>query len=153
MFNRIAGWFSGAAFCALFAASVACAAPPTTVAIAGEVSGVDPFPLVIRVAARARGANPDELSGGGYHVVLSEVDGFIEESNWNVWEGDTDGTSVSFSATIWRSKAPIVGTPITLDADASTGALIFSIGPFTGGAFVGETFVFEGFGTVVINNP
>lgn len=149
MFNRMATWFSVVVVCTMLGASIVRAAPPTTVTIAGYVSGNDPFPSLLRIAATVIGKDPDTLAGGGHHTVLFPSGGFAEHSMWSITEGATDGTSVVLVGYISKSTAPIEGTPIRLEADISTGALILTVGPFTD-VFPGLIVTSEGFGTVVI---
>ena len=83
--------------------------------------------------------------GVGVHV------DFASEARFTL-TGSISGSSVTLEGMVIQVplRFPfLLGTPILIYADASTGDIYFSFGPIAGGPI---TMVFEGTGTVVINN-
>ena len=58
---------------------------------------------------------------------------------------------VLLSGTITQSNQPaLVGSPVEIEADATTGTLRVTLGPYAGGVFAGQTVVFDGSSTVLV---
>ena len=65
--------------------------------------------------------------------------------------GSIDGDVVTLGGVVSDSNTPfLVGSPVEVEADSTTGAMTFRLGPQAGGPFVGQTIVFTGVGTVKI---
>lgn len=68
--------------------------------------------------------------------------------------GAVDESAVTLSGTIYKSTASfLIGTPVSLTADASTGEVTYNLGPLVAGVFAGQTLVFSGPGVVRIVPP
>ncbi len=124
---------------ALFAPT-AYAAGSTTVTISGQVS-IGTFTVTVRAHASGTASS---LSGGGTD---SPPPAASPHGNPGVCQfplaGSTDGTTVTLSGTVTQSSIhSLIGLPVTITADTSTGFITFHIGPFT----------VSGTGTVVIRN-
>ena len=64
--------------------------------------------------------------------------------------GSLVGNLVTLSGVLTESNIGLVGTPVELEANSSSGAMTVTIGPFAAGPFVGQTLVVDGFGSVKI---
>ena len=128
--------------------SNASAAASTTVIIAGQATGFLPAPcnclVTVYLAAQASGS-ATSLEGAGTNHATTGV------TNHFTLSGATAGSTVTLSGSIDRSTAAyLIGSRVTINADSTTGAFTFTLGPITGGPFAGQTFVFVGSGTVLI---
>jgi hypothetical protein len=133
-------------------AGSATAGPPATSAIGVEIqaqdlTGVLPNGVVvtIRVKVVAKGDAPSSLVGEGRHFTSSGA-----RSYWPA-TGFIDGDVVTLGGVVSDSNTRfLVGSPVEVEADSTTGAMTFRLGPQAGGPFVGQTIVFTGVGTVKI---
>ena len=65
--------------------------------------------------------------------------------------GAATGDDVTLVGVTTDSNSPfLIGSPIRVDANASTNAITVAFGPLAGGPFVGHTIVTTGFGKVSI---
>jgi hypothetical protein len=125
------------------------AAAPTNVAIQGNLTGALPAPcncpVTVYVSVVASGV-PTALSGSGVvHASTGATNRFDVT-------GSIQGVTATLAGTISSSTAwYLVGTPVTVVADASNGSISYTMGPITAGPFRGKTFTFAGEGTVLIN--
>ena len=127
----------------LLLAPIAYASPPTTVNVSGQVS-LAPG-LTLTVEAHAKGSS-SSLTGAGVDSTFhgNPLPGPPGTCNFDNLAGSISGTTITLSGSVTHSTDPsLVGTPVTVIADASTGAITFIFGPFT----------LTGTGTVIINNP
>jgi hypothetical protein len=137
-----------ACFAAMLAGLPASAAPMTTVSVVGEATGFLPAPCNctagIVIAINVRGS-AGSLQGAGTNHATTGV------TNRFQLTGSITGPIVLLSGTIIRSTTPAIeGSPIEIEADATTGAMRVTLGPLAGGVFAGQTLVFEGSATVLI---
>ena len=119
----------------------------TTVHLVGDATGFLPAPcnctagIVIAVHARGR---DDSLEGAGTTHATTGATNLFELT------GSVTGPILILSGTIIHSTVPpIEGSPVEIEANTTTGAFRFTLGPLAGGAFVGQTLVFEGRGNVI----
>jgi hypothetical protein len=129
-------------FAALPAAS---GEPVTTVTIAGSLSGATG---AVKLAGDVRGT-PQDLSGsvGSVHVTFGSPATFS-------LQGSLSGDLVTLSGTATHAAAEfLIGTPVTLVADASSGQIDLSFGPIPSGPLAGATLTFSGTGHVKIIGP
>lgn len=136
--------------------AIAQAEPRTTVAVSGQVSATilfpgGPLPIVLVLRAEAQGADSTELSGAGGHVALARGRFFLESSLYDLDLGFVDGNVVTLSGIIRDSMAPgLIGSPVVITGN-TWGDITVTNGPIPGGPFAGQTHVFIGSGTVIIN--
>ena len=135
---------------AISAASLAVAAPPATSSVAIEIQAqhlTGPRPdgstAHVQIKAVVQGEDASSLTGeirvfgaGGAH-------------GYGPVTGSQVGDVVTLSGVLTESNIGLVGTPLALEANNS-GAIALTLGPFTSGAFVGQTIVVDGVGTVKI---
>jgi hypothetical protein len=120
----------------------AIAEPVTTVTITGSLSGATG---VVKLGGSVRGT-PQELSGtvGSVHV------SFGSPATFDL-QGSLSGDVVTLSGTVTQAAAKfLIGTPVTLIANASTGQIDLVFGPIPSGPLAGETLTFSGTGQVII---
>jgi hypothetical protein len=136
------------------AAQPAIAEPPATSAVrveiqAEHVSGLRPngTTVIFRIKAVAQGGDASSLVGEGRH--------FGSGGAHNYWRasGYVDGNVVTLAGVVAESNNPLlVGVPVKLTGDSSTGAIDLEFGPLPEGApYNGGTIFAEGFGRVKIN--
>ena len=132
-------------------ATSALAGPPATSSVGVEIqsqdlTGVAPNGATVKIQVKVvvEGENASSLAGelrlfraGGAHGYGSTT-------------GSLVGNIVTLSGELTESTIGLVGTPIELEANSSTGAITVTLGPRSGGPFVGTTTVFDGFGSVKI---
>jgi hypothetical protein len=134
------------------ASSLATAGPPATSAIAVEVqadnlTGLRPngTTVVFHLQATAAGPNPSSLHGAARQVGSGGA-----LSYWPA-TGSVDGNIIALAGVVAGSNASfLVGSPMELEADSSTGAMTLTFGPLAGGPFAGQTIVAQGVGSVSI---
>jgi len=93
----------------------------------------------------AEGADASSLVGEGRH--------FGSGGALNYWPatGSIDGSVVTLGGVVTDSNTPfLIGSPVDVEADSSTGATTLTFGPLAGGRFAGETIVADGVGMVSI---
>lgn len=132
-------------------AGSALAGPPATSSVGVEIqapdlTGVAPngTTVTVQVKAVAEGENASSLTG---EVRLFRAGG---AHGYGTITGSLVGNIVTLSGVLTESNIGLVGTPIELEADSSSGAITVTLGPRSGGPFVGTTTVFDGFGSVKI---
>jgi hypothetical protein len=119
----------------------------------GRVSGLLPPPvnitttLVIQVTA----SGSDGLLEGNATTTPFAGD----PAAHNVYEisGSITGSSLVLSGTVTQSTASIVGSPVLIEANALTGQVHITLGPITGGLFVGQTIEFFGSARIIVTSP
>jgi hypothetical protein len=120
----------------------------TTVDIKSEhLSGILPngVPVDVNVKVTAQGADASTLTGEGRHFASTGA-----HSYWPA-AGSTDGVTATLTGNVTESNvAFLLGSPVTVVGNASSGAITMNFGPLTGGPFAGQTLVFTGSGTVNI---
>ncbi len=116
---------------------------PRTVNVAGVVSGPSG---TVDLQARAAGGDGLEGTGVGFHREFSSRASFV-------LQGSVTGSVVTLSGTVSKARfGCLVGTPVTVRADGSTGSIVHSLGPIgCPGPLAGQTLAFVGQGTVVVN--
>lgn len=127
----------------LLAPIAASAEVPQTVNVAGMVSGESGV-----VDLQARGSGTDRLTGTGtgFHRDFGSRANFV-------LEGTAEGGVVNLSGAVSKARfACLIGTPVTVTANGSTGTINHTLGPVAcPGPLNGQTLSFAGTGTVVIN--
>jgi hypothetical protein len=122
----------------------------TSVEIKSEhLTGTLPNGVAVDVNLKvdAQGADPSSLAGNGRHYASTGA-----HSYWPA-TGSTDGTTVTLAGAVSESNtAFLIGSPVSVVADASTQAIRLSFGPLAGGPFVNQTLVFSGLGRVTITS-
>lgn len=99
----------------------------------------------VNVNAQAQGADPSALIGDGRHFASTGAHSYWPAS------GSTDGTRVTLSGAVADSNTPfLIGSPVVVEADASTDAITLRFGPLAGGPFAGQTLIFSGTGKATI---
>ena len=138
---------------AIAAANLAMAGPPATSSVAVEIqaqdlTGVRPWDgntAKVQVKAVVQGDDASSLAGD------ARVFGAGGAHGYGTATGSLVGNVVTLSGVLTESNIGLVGTPVELEANSSTGAITLTIGPFTGGPpSVGQTLVVDGFGSVKI---
>jgi hypothetical protein len=131
----------------------ALAGPPATPSVGVEIQAQDltgvapngtPVTLV-QVKAVVQGEDASSLTG---EVRLFRAGG---AHSYAPVAGSLVGDIVTLSGELTESNIGLVGTPVVLEANSSSGAITFTLGPRSGGPFVGTTTVFEGFGKVKVS--
>lgn len=133
------------------ATSLAVAAPPATSSVAIEIqaqhlTGLRPDGSMAKVQVKAvvQGEDASSLAGE------SRVFGARGAHGYGPVTGSRAGDVVTLSGVLTESNIGLVGTPVALEADSSSGAITVTLGPFTAGPFVGQTIVVDGVGRVKI---
>jgi hypothetical protein len=129
----------------VFASLPAAAAQPTVVSISGSLTGGTG---VVKLAGNVRGT-PQNLSGdiGSVHVTFGSPATFS-------LEGLLSGNVITLSGTVTHAAVKfLMGTPVTLVADAATGEIDLALGPLDSGPFRGQTLTFSGTGRIKIVGP
>jgi hypothetical protein len=101
--------------------------------------------IEVRLKAELKGDNPSSLTGEGRS--------YSSTGAHNYWPatGAITGAVVTLSGTVTDSNvAFLIGSPLTVVADSTTGQIIFHFGPYAGGPFVGHIDTFTGTGRVKI---
>lgn len=112
----------------VLAASPAVAAPPTNVHISGEVTLAPGFS--VQLTANAKGT-PDSLSGQGVDSTFHGVGPPPGTCTFDNLTGSISGTVVTLHGSVTQSSdKSLIGTPVWIEADASTGAISFNFGGF-----------------------
>ena len=133
-------------------AASALAGPPATSSVGVEVQAQDltgvapngtPVTLV-QVKAAVQGEDASSLTG---EIRLFRAGG---AHSYAPVTGSLVGDIVTLSGELTESNIGLVGTPVVLEANSSSGAITVTLGPRSGGPFVGTTTVFEGFGKVKV---
>ena len=133
-------------------AASALAGPPATSSVGVEVQAQDltgvapngtPVTLV-SVKAVVEGEDASSLTG---EIRLFRAGG---AHSYAPVTGSLVGDIVTLSGELTESNIGLVGTPVVLEANSSSGAITVTLGPRSGGPFVGTTTVFEGFGKVKV---
>ena len=129
----------------------ALAGPPATSSVGVEIqtpdlTGVAPdgTTVTVQVKAVAQGVNASSLAGELRLFRAGGAHGYAPTT------GSLVGNIVTLSGVLTESTIGLAGTPIELEANSSTGAITVTLGPRSGGPFVGTTTVFEGYGSVKI---
>jgi hypothetical protein len=133
-------------------AGSATAVPASTSAVTVEVqaedlSGLRPngTTVVFRVKVAAQGADASSLVGEGRHY------GSNQAHNYWPAKGSIDGNVVTLAGVVSDGNtAFLIGSPVEVVADASTGSMTLTFGPLAGGPFAGQTIVATGTGRVKI---
>lgn len=142
---RVALAFLLVALTAVSAPGVAHSSVDTAVSIKGTVTGPSGE---VRLGVHARGT-PEELSGtgGSAHATFASPATFT-------FDGALDDAVVTLTGTVAHAAFEfLVGTPVTLTANASTGTIHLVFGPIPGGPVAGETLTFTGTGVVNVAVP
>lgn len=136
---------------AITAASLALAGPPATSSVAVEVqaqllTGLRPdgTTATIWVKAVVHGEDASSLAGEARLFGAQGAHGYWPAT------GSLVGNLVTLSGVLTESNVGLVGSPVELEANTSTGAITVTVGPLTAGRFVGQTIVVDGFGSVKI---
>lgn len=124
------------------------AASMNTVHVVGKATGFLPAPCNciagIVIAIDARGSD-DSFEGSGTTHATTGATNLFDVT------GSVTGSTVILSGTVFQSTIPPVeGSPVQIEADSTTGALRFTLGPIAGGVFAGQTLVFDGAGNVIV---
>jgi hypothetical protein len=133
-------------------AGSASAGPPAISPVSVEIkstflSGTRPDGSAVDFTLKftAQGDSASLLTGEGRHTGSGGV-----IANWSA-TGSISGDIVTLSGVVTSINNPdYAGSPGAVVANAATGAITFYFGPLTGGRFVGQTIVGEGFGMVRI---
>jgi hypothetical protein len=130
----------------------ALAGPPAGSTIAVEVqaqnlTGLRPDGGMANVQVKAVVQGEDASSLAGEEARLFGARG--AHGYWPA-TGSLVGNLVTLSGVLTESNIGLVGTPVELEANSSTGAVTVTIGPFSAGSFLGQTIVVNGFGSVKI---
>ena len=144
-----------AALAAITMVGSATAGPPATSVVAVEIqaedlTGIRPdgSTVVFKIKVVAQGDESSSLVGEGRH--------FGSGGAHNYWPaaGSIDGNVVTLGGVVTDSNNPaLIGSPVEVDADSSTGAITLTFGPLAGRRFAGETIKAEGDGRVKIRTP
>jgi hypothetical protein len=137
---------------AILVAASALAGPPATSSLGVEIQAQDLTGLrpngttvIFQVKAVVQGSNVSSLTG--------EVRQFGSGGAHSYWPatGSIAGSLVTLGGVVADSNAPLlIGSPVKLEADSSTGAMTLTFGPLAGGPFAGQTIVADGFGSVKV---
>ena len=133
-------------------AGSATAGPPATSAVSVEVQAQDlagfrpnGTAVTFQVKVVAAGDDASSLDGNGRHFGSGGA-----HSYWPA-AGSIDGNVVTIGGVVAESNSAfLIGSPVEIQADSSTGAMTLTFGPLAGGPFVGQTIVANGAGTVKI---
>jgi hypothetical protein len=142
---------AGLAVAIFTVAASALAGPPATSSVAVEIqaqhlTGLRPdgSTAMVQVKAVVQGEDASSLTGevrifgaGGAH-------------GYGPATGSITGNLVTLSGVLTESNIGLIGTPVELEANSSTGAITVTLGPLSAGPFVGQTIVVDGFGSVRI---
>jgi hypothetical protein len=133
-------------------AGLATAVQASTSSVAVEIqaehlTGLRPDGTTVefRIKVEAEGADASSLVGEGRH--------FGSAGAHNYWPatGSIDGTVITLGGVVMDSNNPaLIGSPVEVEADSSTGTTTLTFGPLAGGPFAGQTIVAEGAGRVSI---
>ena len=138
---------------AIVVAASALAGPPATSPVGVEIqaqdlTGVRPWngtTAKVQVKAMVQGEDASALAGKARVFGAGGAHGYAPAT------GSLVGNVVTLSGVLTESNIGLVGTPVELEANSSTGAITVTLGPFVGGPpFVGHTLVVDGFGSVKI---
>jgi len=116
----------------------------TMVSIAGTVSGPSGS---VRLGVNARGI-PEDLTGtgGSAHMAFASPTTFE-------FDGTLDGSTVTLNGTVTHAAFEfLLGTPVTLTADATTDDIRLTFGPMPAGPLADQTLTFTGIGAVTISS-
>lgn len=120
-------------------------AADTAVSIAGKLTGPSG---VAKLGVSVRGT-AEHLSGtgGSAHVTLASPATFT-------FTGSIDDSVVTLHGQVAHAAFEfLVGTPVTLTANAATRRIEMSFGPVPNGPLAGETLTFSGTGKVSLADP
>ena len=130
----------------------ATAGPPATSAVSVELQaqnleGFRPngTAVTFQVKVVAAGDDASSLAGNGRH--------FGSSGAHNYWPaaGSINGNVVTIGGVVAESNSAfLIGSPVEVQADSTTGAMTLTFGPLADGPFVGQTIVANGVGTVKI---
>jgi hypothetical protein len=102
--------------------------------------------VTFRLKAEAQGDDASSLEGNGRHFGSGGV-----HNHWSV-TGSVSGDVVTLTGvTTDSNESFLIGSPVNLVGDASSGSITLAFGPLAGGHFAGQTIVGTGVGTVTIN--
>jgi hypothetical protein len=152
MRNRLMFAMASAAIAAVTAVGPAAAGPPATSAVAveiqaGSLTGLRPdgSTVVFKIKVVAHGDDASSLMGEGRH--------FGSGGAHNYWPaaGSIVGDLVTLSGVVTESNNPnLVGSPVEIQAAASTGTMTLTFGPLAGPPYAGRTIIAHGMGSVSI---
>jgi hypothetical protein len=117
----------------------------TVVSIAGTVTGPTGE---VRLGVNARGT-PENLNGtgGSAHVTFASPATFT-------FDGALNDSVVTLNGTVTYAAVEfLVGTPVTLTADATSDSIHLTFGPMPAGPLAGKTLTFTGTGVVTVAGP
>lgn len=134
------------------AVSLAMAGPPGNSSFAVEVqaqglTGVRPWDgttATVQVKAVVEGEDASSLAGEARLFGAQGAHGYWPAT------GSISGNVVTLSGVLTESNIGLVGTPVELEANSSSGAMTVTLGPFSAGPFAGATLVVDGFGSAKI---
>ena len=134
------------------AVSLAMAGPPGNSSFGVEIqaqdlTGVRPWDGTtarVQVKAVVEGEDASSLAGEARLFGAQGAHGYWPAT------GSISGNLVTLSGVLTESNIGLVGSPVELEANSSSGAITVTLGPFAGGPFVGQTIVVDGFGSVKI---
>jgi hypothetical protein len=142
---------AGLAIAVFTMAASALAGPPATSSVAVEIqaqhlTGLRPdgSTAMVQVKAVVQGEDASSLAGEARIFGANGAHGYWPAT------GSITGNLVTLSGVLTESNIGLVGTPVELEANTSTGAMTVALGPLSGGPFVGQTIVVDGFGSVKI---
>ena len=102
--------------------------------------------VTFRLKAEAKGDDASSLEGNGRHFGSGGA-----HNHWSV-TGSVSGDVVTLAGvTTDSNESFLIGSPVNLVGDASSGSITLAFGPIAGGQFAGQTIVGTGVGTVTIN--
>lgn len=116
----------------------------TVVSITGTVSGPSGE---VRLGVNARGA-PGDLkgTGGSAHATFASPATFA-------FDGELSDSVITLNGTVTHAAFEfLVGTPVTLTADATSDHIQLTFGPIAAGPLAGETLTFTGKGVVTVGS-
>lgn len=132
-------------------AASALAGPPATSSVGVEIQvqdlpGVLPDGTTVKVQVKAvvQGEDASSLAGEFRLFRAGGAHGYAPVA------GSLVGNIVTLSGALTESNIGLVGTPVELMANSSSGAMTVTLGPRSGGPLVGVTTVFDGFGNVKV---
>jgi len=101
--------------------------------------------IEVRLKVTIEGDDPSSLIGEGRAFCSCGPHNYFPAT------GSINGAVVTLSGTVTdSSSAFLIGSPVTVVADSTTGQITFTFGPYAGGPFVGQIDTWTGTGKVQI---
>ena len=99
----------------------------------------------VRLKVELQGDDPSSLIGEGRAFCSCGPHNYFPAT------GSINGAVVTLSGIFTDSSQPfLIGSPVTVVADSTTGQITFTFGPYAGGPFVGQIGTWTGTGKVKI---